>query len=142
MEQLCAYDHGLKPEAARDVALLVARIVLGVVLFARGWHKVVVDGVAATSDQFEAGIKYEIPGANAFLTVAAFDLALANSLTSDPTNPLNQLQLGETRSRGFEAQLGRAARVFEQGSQGRLFKASSLALQDAPRGPASPGVGG
>ena len=58
-----------------------------------------------TGDQFEAGIKYEIPGANAFLTVAAFDLALANSLTADPTNPLNQLQLGETRSRGFEAQL-------------------------------------
>ena len=43
---------------------------------------------------------------------------------------------------GFEAKLGRAARVFEQGSQGRLFKASSLALQDAPGSPASPGIGG
>ena len=43
---------------------------------------------------------------------------------------------------GFEAELRGAARVFEQGTQGRLFKASSLALQDAPRGPASPGVGG
>ena len=43
---------------------------------------------------------------------------------------------------GLKAQLRGAARVFEQGTQGRLFKASSLALQDAPRGPASPGVGG
>ena len=42
----------------------------------------------------------------------------------------------------FKAQLGRAARVFEQGTQGRLFKAPSLALQDAPCGPAGPGVGG
>ncbi|WP_298967165.1 TonB-dependent siderophore receptor [uncultured Methylobacterium sp.] len=58
-----------------------------------------------TGDQYEVGVKYEIPGANAVLTLAAFDLALANTLTVDPTNLLNQLQLGETRSRGFEAQL-------------------------------------
>lgn len=58
-----------------------------------------------TGDQYEAGVKYEIPGANAFLTVAAFDLALANTLTPDPVTPNNQLQLGETRSRGVEAQL-------------------------------------
>jgi iron complex outermembrane receptor protein len=58
-----------------------------------------------TGDQYEVGVKYEIPGANAFLTLAAFDLALANTLTADPSNLNNQLQLGETRSRGFEAQL-------------------------------------
>ncbi|WP_238297639.1 TonB-dependent siderophore receptor, partial [Methylobacterium soli] len=57
-----------------------------------------------TGDQYEVGVKYQPPGFDAFLTLAAFDLTLANSLTIDPTNNLNQLQLGETRSRGFEAQ--------------------------------------
>ncbi|MFK5597985.1 TonB-dependent siderophore receptor [Methylobacterium sp. HMF5984] len=57
-----------------------------------------------TGDQYEVGVKYQPPGYDAFLTLAAFDLTLANSLTIDPSNNLNQLQLGETRSRGFEAQ--------------------------------------
>ncbi|WP_214370018.1 DoxX family protein [Pseudonocardia sp. H11422] len=43
------------PGSARDVALLVARIVLGVVLIAHGWQKLATNGIAATIDAF-AGI--------------------------------------------------------------------------------------
>ncbi len=57
-----------------------------------------------TGDQYEVGVKYQPPGFDAFVTLAAFDLSLANTLTADPSNVNNQLQLGETRSRGFEAQ--------------------------------------
>ncbi len=61
--------NGALPEAARDVALLVARVVLGVVLFAHGWQKVVIDGVAQTRDQFEA---LGVPAAIASSAFVAF----------------------------------------------------------------------
>jgi iron complex outermembrane recepter protein len=58
-----------------------------------------------TGEQVEAGVKYEPPGTNLFVTAAFFDLALNNSLTTDPNNVFNSLQLGLTRSRGFEGSL-------------------------------------
>ncbi|MCO1656872.1 DoxX family protein [Pseudonocardia humida] len=61
--------NGALPEAVRDVALLVARVVLGVVLFAHGWQKVVIYGVAETRDQFEA---LGIPAAIASSSFVAF----------------------------------------------------------------------
>lgn len=50
----------------------------------------------------EAGVKY-IPTDKEFsVTAAVFDLRQENSLTPDPTNPLNSLQTGEIRHRGIE----------------------------------------
>src|SRR3954452_3728640 len=46
--------NGTLPEPVRDVVLLVARLVLGVVLFAHGWQKLVIYGIAGTRTQFEA----------------------------------------------------------------------------------------
>jgi putative oxidoreductase len=40
------------PPSARDAALLVARLLLGVVLVAHGWQKVVTNGLGATAEGF------------------------------------------------------------------------------------------
>ncbi|GAA0938450.1 DoxX family protein [Pseudonocardia zijingensis] len=40
------------PPSARDAALLVARLLLGVVLIAHGWQKVVSNGLGATAEGF------------------------------------------------------------------------------------------
>ena len=58
-----------------------------------------------TGDQYEAGLKYQPPASNLSATFALFDLTQSNTLTADPTNPFNQLQIGETRSKGFETQV-------------------------------------
>jgi putative oxidoreductase len=76
--------NGTLPEAFRDAALLVARVVLGVVLFAHGWRKVVVDGVAETSVQFEAlGIPAAIASSSfvAFVEFAGGMLLVIGALT-------------------------------------------------------------
>lgn len=41
------------PAPARDIALLIGRILLGTVLFAHGWQKLVINGIAGTYGQFE-----------------------------------------------------------------------------------------
>ncbi len=58
-----------------------------------------------TGDQIEAGVKFEPPGAGYFLTLAGFDIHRSNVLTANPANTIFQIQLGEVRSTGFEAQL-------------------------------------
>ena len=40
------------PSSVRDAALLVARLLLGVVLVAHGWQKVVTNGLAGTAEAF------------------------------------------------------------------------------------------
>ncbi len=52
-----------------------------------------------TGQQYEIGLKYEPPGANAFVTLAAFDLRRQNTLTGVATIPV---QAGEIRTRGVE----------------------------------------
>ncbi|SNR40759.1 DoxX family protein [Blastococcus mobilis] len=42
------------PAPAQDIALLLARVVTGVVLIAHGWQKLVTNGVAGTAEGFEA----------------------------------------------------------------------------------------
>lgn len=57
-----------------------------------------------TGQQYEVGIKYQPPGINAFISLAAFHLTQQNVLTPDP-DPAHigfQIQTGEARSRGFE----------------------------------------
>jgi iron complex outermembrane receptor protein len=57
-----------------------------------------------TGEQYEAGVKYQPPGWNAFITVAAFDLTKQNVVTQDPNDPRVQMQTGEIRSRGIEVE--------------------------------------
>lgn len=58
--------------------------------------------------QYEIGIKYQPPGSNSFITIAAFDLRKINvpTLDPDPTHLCNgsrcQVQDGEVQSRGLE----------------------------------------
>ncbi|RZJ26515.1 MAG: TonB-dependent siderophore receptor [Haliea sp.] len=61
-----------------------------------------------TGTQNEIGVKYEPPGANASVTVAAYELTQQNVLTSDLVNPGFSVQTGEVRSRGVEVE-GRAS---------------------------------
>lgn len=60
------------PEPYRDVALLVARVLLGVVMFAHGYQKMVIDGIGRTSDGFESmSVPLAIVSAS-FVTVVEF----------------------------------------------------------------------
>lgn len=55
--------------------------------------------------QYEAGVKYQPPGSQVFLTLAAFNLEQNNMPTLQPTpsNPYNIAQIGSVRIRGIEA---------------------------------------
>lgn len=55
-------------------------------------------------EQYEAGIKYDPPGANALLTLSVFELTQQNVLTPDPDpeHTGSSVQTGEIRSRGLE----------------------------------------
>jgi iron complex outermembrane receptor protein len=53
-------------------------------------------------EQYEVGFKYELPGANAFIQAAAYELTQTNVSTSDPRNAGFQVQTGEVRARGIE----------------------------------------
>jgi iron complex outermembrane receptor protein len=64
-----------------------------------------------TGEQYEAGVKFEPVGINASLTLAAFHLTQQNVVTSDPATPALRTQVGEIRSRGFEAEA--KARLFD-----------------------------
>ena len=52
--------------------------------------------------QYEAGVKYEIPGVPSLLTASVFEITKSNILVSDPDNPTFRVQSGESTSRGFE----------------------------------------
>lgn len=55
-----------------------------------------------TGTQYEAGLRYQPPGANAMITATVYQLTRQNVLTTDPANTNFQVQTGEVRSRGFE----------------------------------------
>ncbi len=52
-----------------------------------------------TGRQYEVGLKYQPPGWNSLVTLAAFDILRQNVLSPDP---FNQVQTDEIRSRGVE----------------------------------------
>jgi len=56
------------------------------------------------AQQYEAGIKYQMPNTNLLVTLAAFDITQQNVLKPDPLHNGYNIQIGEVRSRGFEAQ--------------------------------------
>jgi iron complex outermembrane receptor protein len=55
-----------------------------------------------TGQQYEAGIKYQMPHLNSFFTTAVYSLAQQNVPTTDPANPNFEIPIGEIRSRGIE----------------------------------------
>ncbi|NOV22235.1 TonB-dependent siderophore receptor [Cupriavidus necator] len=55
--------------------------------------------------QWEAGIKYQPPGKNATLTIAAFDMREKNRKTAGVVNGIpDSVQVGEARTRGIEVE--------------------------------------
>ena len=59
-----------------------------------------------TGQQYEAGVRYEPPGEKSRLSLAVFDITQQNVLTPDPAPGHSgfNVQTGEVRSRGFEAE--------------------------------------
>lgn len=73
------------PAPARDIALLLARIILGVVLFAHGWQKLMLNGIAGTYGQFEKlGIPWAIVSASfvTFVELVGGVLFVVGALTT------------------------------------------------------------
>ncbi len=69
--------------------------------------------VPTTGQQYEAGLRYQPPGQNIYLTVSAYQITQQNLLTPDPSSTacapaLCQVQTGEGRFRGLEFE-GRAS---------------------------------
>lgn len=65
-----------------------------------------------TGEQTEIGLRYQPPGRNMRVTLAAFDLVRENVRTTDPSNPNFDVQTGEIESRGVEIE---AAAEFDSG---------------------------
>ncbi|WEK29100.1 MAG: TonB-dependent siderophore receptor [Candidatus Pseudomonas phytovorans] len=57
-----------------------------------------------TAKQYEVGIKYQPPGSEHYVTVAAFDLRRQNVATTDVDHPGFSVQQGEVTSRGLEVE--------------------------------------
>lgn len=59
-----------------------------------------------TGEQYEVGIKYQPPRANAFVTLSAFELTRQDFIQTNPSanpgDPDRRVQTGEVRSRGVE----------------------------------------
>lgn len=56
-------------------------------------------------EQWEAGVKWMPEGRGISAFAAVYQLREKNRKTSDPSNPLNNLQTGEVKIRGFEAEM-------------------------------------
>ncbi|MDE1150242.1 MAG: TonB-dependent siderophore receptor [Azospirillaceae bacterium] len=56
-------------------------------------------------EQVEGGLRVEPAGWRTYLTLTGYSLTQTNVQTTDPTNSLNQIQTGEVRSQGFEAEV-------------------------------------
>lgn len=57
-----------------------------------------------TGRQYEAGVKYQPFETNVSAILSLYDIRRQNLTATDPGNPNNQVQTGEVRSRGFEAE--------------------------------------
>jgi len=60
--------------------------------------------VPTSGEQYEIGLKYQLPGGNALITASVYQLTQQNVLTPDPDDlhPGFSVQTGEIRARGFE----------------------------------------
>lgn len=65
-------------------------------------------------EQVEAGLKFQSPSGATLVNVAYYGLREKNRQVNDPVQPLNTLQAGETRNRGFEVEAKtRIGKAFE-----------------------------
>ncbi|MBI1753042.1 MAG: TonB-dependent siderophore receptor [Acidobacteria bacterium] len=65
-------------------------------------------------EQWEAGLKFQSASGATTFNAAYYDLKEKNRQIPDPSQPLNNLQAGQTQSKGFEAELKtRLGRTFE-----------------------------
>lgn len=85
------FDNGLAPYASYSTSFLPS---LGVDNNGDPFK-------ARTAEQYEVGVKYELPGGAGLLTASLFDLTLQNALTWDGS-VFNYAQVGEQRVRGLE----------------------------------------
>jgi len=85
-------DLGLAPYASYATAFAP---VLGVDFYGNPYRP-------TRGKQFEVGAKYQPNEMDALFTAAWFHLVQDNIRTTDPTNPLNQIQTGEVTSKGIE----------------------------------------
>lgn len=60
--------------------------------------------VPTTGKQYEVGVRYQPKGYAAYFRLAAYDLRQDNVATTDPNNANYQVQTGQVRSRGIEAE--------------------------------------
>ncbi|RLJ36769.1 TonB-dependent siderophore receptor [Acidovorax sp. 106] len=56
-------------------------------------------------EQWEAGVKWQPPGQGISAFAAVYTLREKNRKTTDPSNPLNSLQIGEVKVNGFETEV-------------------------------------
>ncbi|WP_311222881.1 MULTISPECIES: TonB-dependent siderophore receptor [unclassified Acidovorax] len=56
-------------------------------------------------EQWEAGVKWQPEGRGLSAFAAIYQLQEKNRKTNDPTNPLNSLQIGEVKTKGFETEM-------------------------------------
>src|SRR6478672_11877386 len=73
------------PAPARDVVMVVGRVILGVVLFAHGWQKLVINGISGTYAQFDKlGIPLAIVSASfaSFVEFVGGALIIVGALTT------------------------------------------------------------
>ena len=88
------FDGGLAPYASYSTSFLPTAGV--------NFHGQPFD--PTSGKQIEAGLKFQPRNSNSFVTGSLFQITQSNVSVPDPANPLNTLQQGEIRSRGFEVE--------------------------------------
>jgi len=98
---LYLFDNGLAPYASYSTSFLPNT---GTAAPQRGGGNF----APTTGEQYEIGVKYQPPGMNSFIQLAAYHITQQNVLTRDPTYTTYSVPQGEIRSRGIELE-GRAS---------------------------------
>ena len=58
-----------------------------------------------TGEQYEGGLRWDIPGADTLVSAAAYQINQQNALVADPVSPAFSIQTGQVRSQGFETEV-------------------------------------
>jgi iron complex outermembrane receptor protein len=98
---LYLFDNGLAPYASYSTSFLPNT---GTFAPQRGGGNF----QPTTGEQYEIGVKFQPPGMNSFVQVAAYHITQQNVLTRDPVYVTSSIPQGEIRSRGIEVE-GRAS---------------------------------
>jgi iron complex outermembrane recepter protein len=83
-------------------------------------------------EQIELGAKYQPPGKDYSFAAAVYELKESNRLVSDPSNPMNQIQAGETSTSGLELEwIGKLSSRLEMSAHYNYID-NDEALDDMP----------